>query len=385
MSKQYERPHGSLISYMSNQVKTRGGINLAQGIPGFQPPEALLQELSRAAMEPVHQYAPGIGNMDLLRSLLEKYQPFGNFHQDNLLITNGATEAVSLLYTYFSQHLKRPYAVLSFEPAYESYRMLPGIFNDGFISFAYQPDGGIDFDRLSRVCHQENVRIVFLNTPGNPYGRIWQEEEVKKLVQICRDQGIYLVLDTVYQELYFWEEPFHPLHHFFDGMFYVNSFSKIFSVTGWRIGYLVASQGHMREIRSIHDYTGLCAPSVLQEALARYIRRHDWGRQYIGDLRQKLARHFNLLKEGLEQLGFHVPEIRGGFFVWARLPQGYNDGFQVAMDLYEKQKVAVIPGEHFSQRHKHYIRLNIAREKQEVEQGLQRLTAYFNPDNEKRV
>jgi len=379
MSSHYKRPHGSLISYMSNQVKTRGGINLAQGIPGFQPPRALLEELSQTAFDPVHQYAPGIGNVNLLNSLLEKYQPFGNFHTDNLLITNGATEAVSLLYTYFNQHLTRPYSVLSFEPAYESYRMLPGIFHDKFISFAYQPDGSIHFDQLATLCRQENVRIVFLNTPGNPYGRIWQDEEVEKLVQICRDQGIYLVLDTVYQDLYFSAEPFHPLHHFFEGMFYVNSFSKIFSVTGWRIGYLIAPAGHMREIRSVHDYTGLCAPSVLQEALARYINRHNWGKAYIEDLRQKLARHFNLLKEGLEHLGFYIPGIQGGFFVWARLPEGYSDGFQVAMDLYEKQKVAVIPGEHFSERHRNYIRLNIAREKQEVEQGLQRLTAYFNP------
>jgi len=381
MSRHYERPHGSLISYMSNQVKARGGINLAQGIPGFQPPEALLHELSQTALEPVHQYGPGIGNMELLNRLLEKYQAFGDFRQDNLLITNGATEAVSLLYIYFSQHLTRPYAALSFEPAYESYRMLPDIFHDKFISFAYQADGSINFDRLASVCHQEHVRIVFLNTPGNPYGRIWQQDEVEKLVQICQEQSIYLVLDTVYQELYFTGEPFHPLDHFFDGMFYVNSFSKIFSVTGWRIGYLIASQDHMREIRSIHDYTGLCAPSVLQEALARYIRRHNWGRQYIGDLRQKLARHFILLKDGLEQLGFHVPRIQGGFFVWARLPEGYSDGFQVAMDLYEKQKVAVIPGEHFSDRHKNYIRLNIAREKPEVEQGLRRLTAYFGPES----
>jgi len=378
MTTPYPRPSGSLISYMSNQVKTRGGINLAQGIPGFEPPRALLQELSQAALEPVHQYAPGIGNVQLLESLLEKYRPLGPFNTDNFLITNGATEAVSLLYTYLSQRLERPYAVLSFEPAYESYRMLPGIFNDRFLSFAYQPDGSVNFDHLAGLCRRENVRMVFLNTPGNPYGRIWQKQEVEKLVEICRHQGIYLVLDTVYQELYFSAEPFHPLRQFFEGMFYVNSFSKIFSITGWRIGYLIAPADHMQAIRSVHDYTGLCAPSVLQEALARYIRRHDWGREYIEDLRQKLARHFNLLKEGLERLGFYVPQTRGGFFVWARLPEGYSDGFQVAMDLYHKQKVAVIPGEHFSDRHRNYIRLNIAREKQEVEQGLQRLTAYFS-------
>ncbi len=376
--KQYQRPAGSLISHMSNMVKAHGGINMAQGIPGFDPPEALLQYLSQAAGDPVHQYAPGIGNENLLDLLLGKYQPLASFTRDNLLITNGATEAVSLLYTYFNQLLTRPYSVLAFEPAYETYRKLPAIFHDPFIPFAYDPEGSIDFDRLSRVCREEKVKIIFLNTPGNPYGRIWSRQEIDQLLEISRQQDIFLVLDSVYQELYFGDEPHHPVAAFNERMFYVNSFSKIFSITGWRIGYLFAPAAHMKQIRSVHDYTGLSVPSVLQEALVRYISNCHWGKDYMAHIRGRLAENFTLMRRGLEGLDFEIPRIRGGFFVWARLPEGYTDGFEVAMELYDQQKVAVIPGEHFSDNHQHYIRLNIARDKEEVEEGLRRIRAFFS-------
>lgn len=372
----YRRPSGSLISYMSNQVKTHGGINLAQGIPGFRPPAELLNHLSRVANEPVHQYAPGTGNSELLDLLLHKYRHLHPFEASNLLITNGATEAVSLLYTYFRQFLDTPMTALAFEPAYESYRKLPEIFGDTFYPFSYEKDGSIDFGRLQSECRLQKVQVIFLNTPGNPYGRIWSRQEIEALVDLALEEDIYLVLDSVYQELYFDREPYHPVHSFNDHMFYVNSFSKIFSITGWRIGYLFAPAGHMENIRSVHDYTGLCTPSVLQEALVRYIKDNNWGDPYIDRLRTKLSENFGLFRRGLMDLGFDVPVIRGGFFVWARLPEGYDDGFRYAIDLYEKQRVAVIPGEHFSERHPRHVRFNIAREKDEVEEGLRRIRKF---------
>jgi len=325
----YQRPSGSLISFMSNQVKTYGGINLAQGIPGFQPPRELLAHLRETALEPVHQYAPGIGNQGLLELLLEKYRDLHRFTSDNLLVTNGATEAVSLLYTYFHNMLEGSFSVLAFEPAYETYRKLPDIFGDRFIAFPYEPDGSIDFDRLSSVCARQRVRIIFLNTPGNPYGRIWDQQEIEALVAMSRELNIRLVLDSVYQELYFDREPYHPIRSFSDQMFYVNSFSKIFSITGWRIGYVIAPPGHMEKIRSVHDYTGLCVPSVLQEALAKYIREFNWGKSYIEDLRQKLAGNFQLMKAGLEDLGFYVPPISGGFLFGRACHRNMRMGFDL--------------------------------------------------------
>ena len=376
---------------MSNKVKTYGGINLAQGIPGFNPPEELTNILSEIAGNNIHQYAPGNGNNELLELLHKKYQneypclaarlPDGQgrqaFSKDDFLILQGATEALSLLYIYFNKIIPKPFSALAFDPVYESYNNLPEIFNTDFVPFSLEQDSSVDFKNLEKTCVGKNVKIIFLSSPGNPFGKIWTKAEINSLLDLSNRLNIYIVLDAVYKELYFDEKPYIPLDQFNSNLFYTNSFSKILSITGWRIGYLIAHTDHMQKIKPIHDYTGLCAPSILQQAIVEYLKNYDFGKDYISNLRNKLKESYNHLAGELEKLGFEIPETKGGYFVWAKLPQKYSDGFKFAIDLYDEQKVAVIPGEHFSDKTKNYIRFNIAREKEEVEEGIKRIKAFF--------
>ncbi|MFC2151412.1 pyridoxal phosphate-dependent aminotransferase [Bacteroidota bacterium] len=363
---------------MSNKVKMQGGINLAQGIPGFNPPKELTNILSQISNDNLHQYAPGNGNNQLLDLLLEKYKKEYFFLKDDFLITQGGTEALSLLYTYFNKTIPKPFAALAFEPVYESYKYLPEIFNTNFVPFSFNNDFSVDFKRLEKTCIENNVKVIFLGSPGNPFGKIWSQKEMNSLIELSKKQDIYIVLDAVYRELYYQEPPYIPLDQFNSNLFYTNSFSKLFSITGWRIGYLIAHQDHMQKIKSIHDYTGLCAPSILQQAIVEYLKVSNFGNEYISDLRYKLKNSYNHLADELKQLGFEIPETNGGYFVWAKLPEKYSDGFEFAIDLYDEQKVAVIPGEHFSDKAKNYIRFNIAREKTEIDEGIKRIKAFFN-------
>jgi len=377
MQNKYQKPDGSYISFMSNKVKEFGGINLAQGIPGFNPPKELTDILSEISNKKIHQYAPGNGNNELLDLLLHKYQTEFSFTKDDFLITQGGTEALSLLYTYFNKILPKPFSALAFDPVYESYKYLPGIFNTDFVSFAFEEDFSIDFFKLEKSCDENNVKVIFLGSPGNPYGKIWSENEINSLLKLSKKLNIYIVIDAVYRELYFNEKPYVPLDQFYPNLFYTNSFSKLFSITGWRIGYLIAHQDHMSKIKSIHDYTGLCTSSVLQETLVEYLKKYDFGSKYVSILRSKLTKSYNYLSGELEKLGFEVPETKGGYFVWAKLPGKYINGFKFAIDLYEEQKVAVIPGEHFSEKAKNYVRFNIAREKSEIDEGISRIKRFF--------
>ena len=377
MDEKYKKPQGSYISFMSNKVKAHGGINLAQGIPGFNPPQELTQILSKLATENLHQYAPGNGNNELLELLLRKYQSEYAFTKDDFLILQGATEALSLLFIYFNKIIPKPFSALAFEPVYESYNNLPQIFNTAFVPFPFQNNSTVDFDTLENTCKEKDVKVIFLGTPGNPYGKIWSKEEINNLLKISKNLDIFVVFDAVYRDLYFEEEPYIPLDQFNPNLFYVHSFSKKFSITGWRVGYLVAHQKHMKHIKPIHDYTGLCAPSVLQQAIVEYTKNYNYGIEYIASLREKLKKSYSLLSSALKNLGFNVPETKGGYFVWAELPEKFPDGFKFAIDLYEKQRVALIPGEHFSTNAKNYIRLNIARPVAEVEEGIEKIKAFF--------
>jgi len=359
------KPEGSFISYFSNLVKQYGGVNLAQGIPGFDPPRLLVEELKKISVGNFHQYAPGVGNFEL-RNLLKKH--FG-LSDDNLLVVQGATEGLSLIYTYLLRKLNGNFSVLSFDPAYESYSKLPEIFGQRFIPFHFGDDGHVNFQELEKTVTNQNVKLIFVSSPGNPFGNVWSKNDIVALVNLANKLDFYLVFDAVYQDLYFYEKPYIPVDLLSDRLFIVSSFSKSLCITGWRVGYILHHDSHCTGLRAIHDYIGLCAPSLLQQALAGYLEKSNFAADFTADLREKVLKSFSLLSNTLLKKGFTIPKIDGGCFIWAKLPDGWTDGFNFAAELYTKRKVAVIPGEHFSKEKQNWIRLNIARPISEIEQA----------------
>jgi methionine aminotransferase len=372
----YEMPKGSLISFMSNKVKQSGGINLAQGIPGFMPPKELLDCLSDIVYEPYHQYAAGNGDPELVEVIKDYHKQQQRLENDNVLVVQGATEALSLLYIYLNNKLGSGFATLAFDPVYESYKNLPPIFSGSFINYQ-AGDQGIDFNHLATTITENGVKLIFIGSPGNPYGLSLSESDLRKLLELSDELDFYIVFDAVYKDLYFNGKPYQLLDVNNKRLFYVNSFSKMLSITGWRIGYLVCDKDNMSEIRSIHDYTGLCAPALFQKALVKYLKSYNFGNSYLTGLRNNLIKNYAYLSSVLTELGFRIPKTDGGYFVWAELPEGYTDGFRFAIDLYEEHKVAVIPGIHFSDNCSSFIRVNIARTEEEIEAAVIELKKYF--------
>jgi aspartate/methionine/tyrosine aminotransferase len=370
-------PKGSLISYMSSLVKEKGGINLAQGLPGYEPPAELISFLIDIAPTSIHQYPPGIGNYKILDLLEQQYNKIIPTTRNNLLITQGATEAISLLYLYLQTLIGEPFSVMAFSPAYESYSQLPQQFGHKFVEASMNEDGGFDSHELEHQISENNVRIMFFSSPGNPYGRIMPKASVEKLIEICHRHQCYLIIDAVYKELYYDQPPYIPVEHIGPQVFYVNSFSKLLSITGWRVGYLISHESHMEAIRQMHDYTGLCANSVLQEAVALYLEKYNMGFDYASCLRVKFAASYKRMSSVLENLGFKIPQTDGGYFIWAQQPAGYEDGFETALRLYEATGIATVPGIHFSPSGKNYIRFNIARPENEIEMAVGGIEKFF--------
>jgi aspartate/methionine/tyrosine aminotransferase len=374
-----KRPDGSLISYFSNRVKEEGGINLAQGIPGFPPPTgllALLSELSRD--KTLHQYAPGIGNFKLLELIRNNLSLYAPVDRDNLLIVQGATEGVFLTFFYLTTILERPFSALSFDPVYESYPELAEMFDVPFHYIDIDETLSLDFDHLEKVVEEENVKVVFIASPGNPLGKVWNNREISRIIELSGKYKFFIIFDAVYKDIFYNEAPFNPLSLNHERLFYVDSFSKTLSITGWRIGYIVTEKGHMKKIRSLHDYTGLCAPSLLQRAIARYLSAYDYGKKYIQTVKSRCEQSFGYMKEQMEYSGFRVSPIDGGYFLWARLPEGWTDAFEFAVALYDKVRVAVVPGENFSPFKKEYIRVNIAAEMDVIKEAAAQLREFSN-------
>lgn len=371
MAKHFQIPNGSLISYMSNKVKQFGGINFAQGIPGIDPPAELPEYLKEVAQKNVHQYAPGIGNLNLRNEILKHYHHL-NYDENQLLITQGATEALSLVVQYIKYVSEEGFAAMAFDPVYESYKHLPRIMNIPFFTYT-----NLDFnvDNLEKFIQENNIRVIFINSPGNPFGYVFSKAQMDNLRAICERNNAFLIIDAVYRELWYEKPVYFPEENLSPNIFYVNSFSKMLSITGWRIGYLFCHSVHVETLRDIHDYIGLCVNAPLQEALAGYLKEENYGAKYVKETRHLLKKSYGIIASELQKLGFIVPEAKGGYYVWAKIPN-QKDGFQLAMNLYEEEAVAVIPGIHFSDNGSDYLRFNIARPKEEIEEGIDRIVRF---------
>lgn len=372
----YTKPRGSYISHMSDMVKKNGGINLAQGLPGYKPPIELIAQFDSTINENIHQYAPGNGNLKLLDLIRDHYKKYINLSLNDILIVQGATEALSLLYTYMNKLFGQNFTSVAIDPVYESYKNLPEIFNSTFIPIQLE-NGRINLDKLEQLVQKENVKVFFLGSPGNPYGKMLSKKEIQSLIALAEKYNFYIFFDAVYKDLYYSEAPYQPLEELHENIFYINSFSKSLSITGWRIGYLFAHPKHMSNINAIHDYTGLCASSVLQEVLSKYLKDFNFGETYSSTIRKNIIANYMKAAPILNDLGFQIPKIDGGYFIWAELPSQFQDGFKFAVDLYENEKVAIIPGEHFSKNSLNYVRINLAREKEELETALKKISEFI--------
>ncbi|MGC8866208.1 MAG: pyridoxal phosphate-dependent aminotransferase [Bacteroidales bacterium] len=367
---------GSLISMMSNKVKAEGGINLAQGIPGFDPPFGLKRALEEANQGPFHQYPPAEGHQGLRNFLESKFKQKG-LDKHLFIITQGATEALSLIYTYLWNLRQGILSTLVIDPAYESFIHLPSIFGQPLNLHIPQDSHTLNFDILEKEIVQNKVQLIMIASPGNPLGISLQRKDWRRLFAITEKYRIFLVADLVYDPLYFSSPQELPLDEAHKNVFIVDSFSKQFSITGWRIGALGCHPDHFIGIKNVHDYTGLCAPSLLQEALFQFIENHsEEAHTYIENTRQLLANNYQQASHELTLAGFEVSSASGGYFIWAKLPWLNGKGLEFALGLYENTRVAVVPGLHFSPHAGNFIRINIARPPDELKEGLARIREY---------
>ncbi len=366
---------GSLISYFSNLVKNNGGINLAQGIPGFSPPDELMQCLSKISLSSCHQYAPGTGNSDLL-TFLGKHYCIDN-SGSKILITNGATEAISLIYNYLMSFIdKDSFNVAAFSPAYESYIHLPRIFKHKLYTYKVDDKTYFDDNDFKSFFETNNIKVLFIASPGNPFGKNISKEKLDFIINLAEKNNAYVILDAVYSELYFGEEkPYYPVKELSPNVFYVNSFSKKFSITGWRIGYFLMNNMHYEKMCYTHDYIGLCAPAPLQQALAEYLLKETYS-AYVANIKNTISSNYLKAVKELTNNGFYCPKTDGGYFVWCRLPGDFSDSLSFGLKLYDKLKTAIIPGQHFGEEWNNYIRINIARQPEELELGLKNIISF---------
>jgi len=353
VAKRTESFQESIIRKMTRVCQQYGGINLAQGFPENSAPEEVLQAAVQAIQEGNNQYSITWGLPALREAVSQKISRFNlNGRQPNpeteVTITCGSSEAIvaSLLALVDPGE-----EVVLFEPFYENY--LPGLALCGaaplFVPL-HEPDWTMDLEELQRAF-SHNPQALILNTPANPSGKVFTQEELTAIARLCLHHGTYVITDEIYEHIIYdgWRHvSIASLPDMWDRTVTISGCSKSYSVTGWRVGYVVAPSGLMSAIRKVHDYMVVAAPTPFQIAAITAMGLED---SYYRALAEHYRERRDFLLGVFRELSIPVFRPQGAYYMMIRIDGwGYEDDEALAMALVQKAGIAVVPGSSFYHR-----------------------------------
>lgn len=338
----------SVIREMSRVATKCGAINLAQGFPDFPAPDALKIAATKAILNDQNQYAVTWGTKALRDALTQKlYRDYGVRFDPETQITVccGATEGMiaALLAT-----VNPGEEVIVFEPFYENYGadvILCGA-TPRYLTLR-APDYALDRDALAALFN-ENTRAIILNTPNNPTGKVFTREELDYIAALCQKYDVLAISDEIYEHILFdgaRHIPIWTLPGMAERSISVNSVSKTYSVTGWRIGFVAASAQLTASVRKVHDFLTVGAPAPLQAAIAEAFQ---FPTAYYEELSAFYQTRRDFLCAALERAGFCCIVPQGAYYIMADIDAfGFDDDVKFALHLAETVGVAAVPGSTF--------------------------------------
>lgn len=333
----------SIFTEMTRLANERGAINLSQGFPDFDGPEFV----RRAAVEAIgaghNQYARMSGVPPLSRALAARWERLTGQAIDpdtQVSVTNGCTEAIAATCLGL---LNEGDEVIIFEPYYDSYK--PCIEMCGaraVVLTLAAPDFALDREALARAI-SPRTRAILINTPHNPTGKVFGREELEFIAALCRERDLIAVTDEVYEHLVFDGEHMRlaTLPDMAQRTITLSSVGKTFSLTGWKIGWAIASADLSRCVRSGRQFLSYSVATPLQHGAAAAVGA---GPEYLDQFLSDYRRRRDLLCDALEEIGFVVFRPAGTYFVLAdHTPFGFQDDRAFCAHLVDEIGVAAIP------------------------------------------
>ncbi|MDR7483410.1 MAG: aminotransferase class I/II-fold pyridoxal phosphate-dependent enzyme [Armatimonadota bacterium] len=370
----------SVIREMTRITDQHGGINLAQGFPDFDAPPELVEAAVRALRDGWNQYAVTWGSPRLRQALAEKVAWYNGLSVDpdrHITVTCGATEA--MMATLLAV-LDPGDEVVVFEPFYENYgpdALLSGASLRHVRLRLDAPGLPFDPDEL-RAAFGPRTRAIIVNTPHNPTGKVFTRAELELIAALCQRWDALAITDEVYEHIVY-DGAEHlslaALPGMFDRTVTINSMSKTYSVTGWRVGWAIAGDPAIADgIRKAHDFLTVGAAAALQEASAVALR---FPRDYYTQLSAMYQQKRDLLLEILTDAGFRCLPPRGAYYIMAEISAfGSPDDTTFARALVERCGVGAVPGSSFYRdpaAGRQYVRFAYPKRRQTLEDVRRRL------------
>lgn len=379
MSKKLQPYGASIFATLGRVARERNCVNLGQGFPDFDGPEAVKEAACRAVSAGHNQYAPLPGVPALSNALAEKYREEAGLDfdpQTEITVLNGSTEA---MYATLTALLEPGDEVIVFEPIYDTY--LPIIQMNGAKVVAVPleaPTFAFDPKRLA-AAFSAKTRAIIVNTPHNPTGRVFNETEMTQIQQLCLEHDVIAITDEVYEHLVF-DGHRHIHMAALPGMrertITISSTAKTFSLTGWKIGYTLAPPEATDAIRRMHQFVAFAVATPLQHGIATALQqRHT----LIPQLGEEMKNKRDFLCDALTEIGFNVSVPQGTFFALADFSAfSKQKDLDYALALLESEvAVATIPisvfYQHQNEAPTNYLRFCFAKTDATLQAGVAQL------------
>jgi aspartate/methionine/tyrosine aminotransferase len=365
----------SVIRGMTRLANKHGSINLAQGFPDFDPPRELLDSLERVARGPFHQYAVTWGAPKFRAALARKIERFTKITVDpdqHLVVTCGSTEAMMVaMMTACNPGDK----VIIFSPFYENYTA------DTILSGAepiyvplHSPDFKYDSAVLAKAFEQKPKAIIICN-PSNPTGKVFTYEEFAEIAALAEKHDTFVITDEPYEHIVYAPRKhlsFAAMPGMFKRTITCNSLSKTYSITGWRLGYVMAAPEVIAEARKVHDFLTVGAAAPLQEAAIVGLEFPD---NYYEDLLHGYTVKRDLFLDYLRRTGLPFTEPEGAYYVLVDISSlGFTNDLKAAEWLTTQIGVTGVPGSSFFREPvNHLIRFHFAKKEETLRAAGERL------------
>jgi aminotransferase len=367
----------SVIREMTRLANQHQAINLAQGFPDFEPPDALIAALEKSARGPFHQYSITWGSARFRAALAAKIGRFTGLDVDpdrNLVVTCGSTEAMMVaMMTACNPGDK----VIVFSPFYENYAadaILSGA-EPIYVSLT-PPDFSFDREELRRAFAQKPKALVLCN-PSNPSGKVFTREELLFILELAREHDAFVITDEVYEHIVYAPHehvPFSALPGAWERTLACGSLSKTYSITGWRLGYVLADAGIIAQARKVHDFLTVGAAAPLQEAAVTAL---EFPADYYAALTAEYTRKRDIFLGYLKQTGLPFTTPQGAYYTLVDISAlGYANDRTAAEELTKNIGVTGVPGSSFFREPVHrYIRFHFAKKDETLHRAGERLAA----------
>ena len=365
----------SVIRRMTRISMQYGAVNLSQGFPDFDPPRALLDRLAEVSHEDFHQYSITWGAQNFREALAAKQSRFmGRAIDPNreIVVTCGSTEAMMVaMMTAVDPGDK----VIVFSPFYENYGA------DAILSGAepiyvplHPPTFDFNIDELEAAFRQKPKALILCN-PSNPCGKVFTEAELLTIASLAARYDTFVITDEVYEHIVFAPHRhtyFATLPGMWERTISCSSLSKTYSVTGWRLGYVIAPESIIENAKKVHDFLTVGAAAPLQEAAVTGLR---FGDDYYAALAATYTKKRDLFLRGLDDLRIAHTDPQGAYYVLLDVSEfGFADDLEFCEVLARDVGVGAVPGSSFFREPvNHLIRLHFAKRDETLYDALNRL------------